>query len=168
MKLIDRKFIRKPFRYIIQSLLAGGSIFLILFFINLLKHPAIIASLGATAFIIFTRPKGNSSDIRRIFGGYFIGLITGLVIYSMNGNLSVMLNFFLKNNIHKPFLGAIGVFLSIFLMTITDTEHPPAAGITLGLIIGEWDKSTLIYIVVSLIVMYSLKNFLKEWMIDLI
>ena len=32
---------------------------------------------------------------------------------------------------------------AMFIMTITDTEHPPAAGLALGFAVNEWDILTV-------------------------
>ena len=47
MHIIDKSFIRAPKKYIIQSLLAVAAVALILFFVEILTHAAIVAALGA-------------------------------------------------------------------------------------------------------------------------
>ncbi|HHE04885.1 MAG TPA: HPP family protein, partial [candidate division WOR-3 bacterium] len=70
--------------------------------------------------------------------------------------------------IHYVIFGALSVGISLFLMAITDTEHPPAAGMALGLVINTWDYNTLLFIVGAVVVMYSVKRILRPLMVDLI
>ena len=167
MNLIDTKFIKTPFRFIFQCFLAGLSLFGILLFLNQLKHPAIIASLGATSFIVFTRPKWYSSDPRRLFGGYIVGISIGVFFFYLGktSNIGQLLD---KYELCTAAFGGISVAVSIFIMAITNTEHPPASGITLGLIIGEWNYHTIIFILLSLVAMYFTKKLFLRFLTDLI
>ncbi|MCK5707389.1 MAG: HPP family protein [Candidatus Aureabacteria bacterium] len=164
---IDSKFKSHAGRYIFQCFLATLSIFFVLFFIDLLTHKVTIASLGATAFIVFTRPKYYSSMPRRLFGGYVVGASVGYSCYLLS-----QITFF-ENLIQNPqtfliFWGAVAVGLSIFIMVVTDTEHPPCAGFALGMVIGEWDEVTILYIFAALLFMFILKKTFYPLLIDLI
>jgi hypothetical protein len=53
-------------------------------------------------------------------------------------------------------------------MVATDTEHAPAAGISLGLILNDWDYTTIIFIIISITLMTLLRKALKPKLIDLI
>ncbi len=64
--------------------------------------------------------------------------------------------------------GAIAVGIAIFIMTITNTEHAPAAGIALGLVINEWNYFTIILIFCAIVWMASVRKFLKPYLMDLI
>ena len=57
--------------------------------------------------------------------------------------------------------GAMSVGLAIFLMVITDTEHPPAAGLALGLILNEWSFLTIVVVLVGIISLSVIKFILK-------
>jgi hypothetical protein len=52
-------------------------------------------------------------------------------------------------------------------MVITNTEHPPASGIALGLVINEWTFHTIIFILVGVFVLFLVKRFLGSILIDL-
>jgi CBS-domain-containing membrane protein len=71
MEIIDIKTRKNIWRYISQCILATVTILAILFFLDVLTETAIIAALGASAFIVFTMPNTYSSDPRRLIGGYF-------------------------------------------------------------------------------------------------
>ena len=75
MKL-DEKFRDNWKDYILQSAYAA---FTVLFITLILKldHAVIIASIGATAFIVFSMPNNIASEPKRIIGGHTIGFIVG-------------------------------------------------------------------------------------------
>ena len=64
--------------------------------------------------------------------------------------------------------GAIAVGIAIFVMTVTNTEHAPAAGIALGLVINEWNYFTIILIFCAIVWMASVRIILKKYLMDLI
>ena len=64
--------------------------------------------------------------------------------------------------------GAIAVGFAIFIMAVTNTEHAPAAGIALGLVINRWDYLTIIFIIMAILWLVSVKLALKKYLMDLI
>ena len=62
----------------------------------------------------------------------------------------------------------MAVGFAIFIMAVTNTEHPPAAGIALGLVINRWDHLTIIYILIAIIWLVSIKLVLRKYLMDLI
>jgi hypothetical protein len=52
-------------------------------------------------------------------------------------------------------------------MTITNTEHAPAAGISLGLVINQWSVSSVLFIIAVMIVMILVQRLLKSFLINL-
>ncbi len=127
MHLIDKSFIKNPKSYIIQSLLAVIAIAIILYFVEVLTHAAIVAALGSSTFIVFAMPHTIAAQPRRLIGGHAVGLISGTIGYYLflNGPLGALAASweFVTWGVY-----ALSVGLSIFLMTITNTEHSPAAG----------------------------------------
>ena len=121
MRLFDRKFHKNIHRYIFQCILATLTILAVLFFLDVLTETAIIASLGASAFIVFAIPKSYSSDPRRLIGGYIVGITVGMSCYFIS-------NFFPNVNIFTHFetsliiFGAISVGIAIFIMAVTNTD----------------------------------------------
>ncbi len=72
---IDDKFFSYRKQYFIQSGYAAVSIFIITFI--LYNNPIVIASIGATAFIVFSMPNSITAQPRRIIGGHLVGFILG-------------------------------------------------------------------------------------------
>lgn len=114
--------------YVFQSLLATASIFFVLTILDM-DEAVLIASLGATAFVVFALPEKITAFPRNVIGGHFVGLVCGFLGVVVLHLLPVTSNI-LENAIY-----ALTVGLSIFIMTITDTEHPPAAGTAMGVVV---------------------------------
>lgn len=115
--------------YVFQSLLATVSVFCVLIFLEQ-GEEIIIASLGATAFVVFALPDKVTAQPRNVIGGHIVGMLCGWIGF-MILHLFPNPDFFLTESaIH-----ALAVGLSMFIMVITNTEHPPAAGTALGIAI---------------------------------
>jgi CBS-domain-containing membrane protein len=166
MKIIDSKFRKNIFKYIFQCILATLTVFAVLIFLDVITRPAIITALGASAFIIFTMPNMYSSDPRRLIGGYAVGLFIGIIFFFIS-NFEVFLGFLENSKMILVIFGAMAVGVSIFLMVVTNTEHAPAAGIALGLVINPWDYITIIFIIIAIIWMASVRRLLKPYLMDL-
>ena len=166
MRILDRKLKHNIKRYVFQCCLAAISILIVLLFLDVLKHTAIIATLGATSFIVFTMPKAYASHPRPLIGGYLVGIIVGVICHYLS---TATLALVLMRSVETSYIifGSLAVGLSILIMTITDTEHPPAAGIALGLVINEWVYLTVIFILSSVLVLFVVKSLLKPILVDL-
>jgi CBS-domain-containing membrane protein len=77
MRLFDKKARRNIRPYFIQCSLATLTIVLILVFLDVIKHAAIIATLGSSVFLIFALPSTYPSRPRPLLGGYLIAIIIG-------------------------------------------------------------------------------------------
>ncbi len=79
MKLMDENFLRHKRRYVLQCLVASVFFMINMLILDVVLNEAIVASVGATCFIIFTMPHRLSSRPRIILGGYFLGGISGTI-----------------------------------------------------------------------------------------
>ena len=153
---IRRGFSRLWFNYIYQSLLATVVIFIILLLLNL-EHVVVIASIGATAFIVFTMPRNITATPRRVIGGHIVGFICGSAFAFIP---------------HTTALTAITVYslavgTAVFLMVALDFEHPPAGGTALGVAITGFSVSVMVAVLTSSIVLSLAHRFLKKYLKDL-
>ena len=164
MKLFDQKLRYRLWRYVFQSFLATMSILAILLFLDILNQTAIIASLGATAFIVFTAPKSYSSEVRPLIGGYFFGILSGILCHYL---ALLYCNHFAALEILYVVFGSLAVGISVLLMVVTDTEHPPASGIALGLVINQWSYLTIVFVVSGVLVLFFVKKLLSSFLVDL-
>jgi len=58
--------------------------------------------------------------------------------------------------------------LTILAMVVSNTEHPPAAGTTLGLVVDGWTASAVIFIIGGALALVVLHHLLKSRMRNLI
>lgn len=153
---IRRGFKRLWLNYIYQSLLATLVIFVILLLLNL-EHAVVIASIGATAFIVFAMPRNITAAPRRVIGGHIIGFICGSAFAFVP---------------HPTILTAILVYslavgTAVFLMVALDAEHPPAGGTALGVAITGFSVSVMVAVLTSSIALSLAHRFLKKYLKDL-
>ena len=64
--------------------------------------------------------------------------------------------------------GGLAVGVSIFVMVITDTEHPPAAAVALGFVISPWAPALPLVLVGAVAALVALRNALRPKMRDLL
>jgi CBS-domain-containing membrane protein len=142
--------------YVLKSLLATLSVFIVLYFLSL-QHAIIIASIGATAFIVFAMPDNITAQARNVIGGQLVGLFFGF-LFSLFPQPAL---------IYSIIVYSLAVGASIFTMVVTNTEHPPAAGTALGVAITGISLDVFIAVVMSIILLSLTHRFFKPYMRDL-
>ena len=170
--LVDRKLLKEKMwvYYVLQSLLATFTLFLVLLF--LINTPVIVAALGSTAFIVFAMPKNITAQPRNVIGGHVVGVISGaictslLLIPNISDSLGITFDFL------KIVAASSSVGLSIFIMVVTDTEHPPGCSTALGLVIHGSDVGDLAtfsgFIIISAVIISLVKHLLNPRLKDLV
>jgi CBS-domain-containing membrane protein len=116
------EFSRHWKNYVLQSALAMLVLFVILLILHL-QHIVITASIGATAFIVFTMPGNVTAQTRNVVGGHVLGSIFGALCALIPHTTWVA----------AAAVYALAVGLTIFAMVVLDMEHPPAGGTALGI-----------------------------------
>ncbi len=147
--------------YVFQSLLATASLFCVLIFLEQ-GEEVIIASLGATAFVVFALPNNITAQPRNVIGGHIVGLMCGFAGYWLLNLLPSPDHFIAKAGIH-----AFAVGLSIFIMVIINTEHPPAAGTALGVAFGGLDLRLVLTVLFFSVVFSGIRLLLRKHLRDL-
>ncbi len=160
MIFLDAKFKQNKARYTFQCLLTTLSVLLVLLLLDAMSNVAVIAALGASSFIVFTIPHAQVSRPRFCIGGYIIGVAAGGLCYWLAHIPwpDVLLPAYAYADV---ICGALAVGLTVFGMVVTNTEHPPAASIALGLVLGEWSLKTVIVVMVGITVLSLLRLLLK-------
>lgn len=167
MEIIDKSFIKAPRSFIVQSLLAVVAVAVILAFVEVLTHAAIVAALGASTFIVFAMPHSVTAQARNLIGGHVSGLICGSLCYYIF--LAGPLGRVLASWAFTMWLvSALAIGLSIFLMTITNTEHPPAASTALGIVVHTWSYQIVIFILLCAICLAIIRRLLRGRLKDLV
>ncbi len=137
IRIIDDKFFEDPLPFIGQSVLAGlflGITFLLIWNIN----PIVVAGIGSTAFILFALPHSVTAAPKSVIGGHIISMFIGMGCYYLP---------------HDILAGCVAVALCILIMTITDTEHPPAASTALGIAVEGFNSELITFIVIASILL---------------
>jgi len=168
LKLLDAKFRRIPGHYVVQCLLAAAAMMVVLALMDTVEETALIASLGASAFIAFTMPHVHVSEARYMVGGYVVGVVVGVVFglaYRWLDPAAVGVS----HVVAEVVMGGLAVGVAIFLMVVTNTEHPPAAGISLGLVVSRtWGLRTVGVILGCIIALTLAKWLLRRYLRNLL
>ncbi len=143
--------------YVLQSVAASVSVFVV-FLILTTEDIVFIASIGATAFIIFAMPESITAKPRNVIGGH----ITGIIV----GSLSALIP-------HQQTLASVAVYsiavgVSMFIMVVIDTEHPPAAGTALGIAITGFSLNIAAILILSALALSLIHHFFRRFLCDLI
>jgi CBS-domain-containing membrane protein len=169
MKLLDQKFRSNKGRYIFQTSLATSSVLLILAALNTISNVAVIAALGASSFIVFCFPHAQVSRPRFLIGGYLIGIVVGSICYWLSRRLPLSAPMNLIPEFSYVVFGAAAVGLSIFLMVVTNAEHPPAASLALGFVrLDEWQLLAVAVVLAGVLGLSLAKKLLKPVLINLL
>ena len=143
--------------YVLQSLLASGAMALVLLFLTL-QNAVIVASIGATSFIIFAMPKSVSAAPMNVIGGHVTGLVAGILCNELSGIVHT----------HSILVYSMAVGISIFVMVVLDVEHPPAAGTALGVAITGFNWPIVFAVITSITVLSLIHHFCKKYIRDLV
>ena len=155
--ILDKKLSTHWKAYIFQSLYATLTVFLVIFMLQL-EHAEIVASIGASAFIVFVSPKSEAAQKRNLIGGHAIGLIVGS-LFSLIPHNTIL-------SCSAVFAFSVG--LTIFLMVITDTEHPPAAGTALGVAIIGLSPILIVSMVTSIGILALIQHLFRNRLVNLV
>lgn len=143
--------------YLYQSLLATVVVFVVLLALTL-ENVVVIASIGATAFIVFTMPKNLTARPRRVIGGHFIGLFTGSLCFLIPHT----------STLTTAMVLSMAVGISVCLMVALDFEHPPASGTALGVVLTGFSPDIFIAVLTSVIILSVAHYFFKRLLRDLV
>lgn len=167
MRIFDEKFKNNKVRYLLQCALATLFIFILLLILDDISNITVIVALGASSFIAFTMPEARVSRPRFLIGGYLVGIATGCLCH----HLSVMpllaqLPIIQENP--EVIFSALSVGTAIFVMAITNTEHPPAASLALGLVLNDCTTMTITVLLIGIISLSAIKAVLQPVLRDLL
>ncbi len=163
IKILDEQFKKNKAQYFIQCLMATTAVMIILLTIDTMFKEVMIASFGATSFSVFAMPHNRTSRTRSVMGGYAIGITLGILLRLLAGYV------FAQSGLHWIFdvTGAAAVGFSLLVMTMTNCEHPPAAGLALGLVLQGYHTESLLIISASVMIILVIKHLLRHWLINL-
>jgi len=141
---------------LLQSLVAASAIFIILLVLTV-EEAVIVASIGATTFIVFAIPSSPTAKPRNVIGGHFTGIIAGSLCALIPHERTIL----------AILIYALSVGISMFIMILSETEHPPAAGTALGIAISGFSLYVTGTMVISVLALSLIHYFFKDFLIDL-
>jgi CBS-domain-containing membrane protein len=122
-----------------------------------MQRAIIVASVGATAFIVFMKPHNPFASTRNVVGGHLVGLTSGLLFAFLPRPAPAT----------HLVLCALAVGCSMLVMVLTDTEHPPAAGTALSVALNGVSWQIAAAVVTSAVLMALIHHFLQPYLRDL-
>ena len=151
--------------YVFQSLLATVVVFVIFWALGV-REAVIIASLGATAFVIFALPHSLMAKPRNVIGGHIVGLGCGVIGAFLAGLIPEQFEL-ASNGAGYAAAYAISIGLAMFIMVVIDTEHAPAAGTALGVAINGFSMNIALTVMLFALLMVLICRLLRRHMRDL-
>ena len=162
MRWLDEGFREDPGHYFLQTLLALvvlGCIAWVM--LPLAPAQVVTASLGASAFIVFAMPKHDTARTRNVVGGQAVGIGIGLLF-------SALVDYSALSRLPQAAFLAGVVAVAIFVMVLTNTEHPPAAGNALAFAIMPIHGRAALAAFGVVVALAAARLLLRDWLRDLV
>ena len=166
-RLTDKKFRRYWKSYLLQCALCMVALLAILLVVDVVLRAAIVVAIASTAFIIFIAPHSQASSPRRVIGGHVVAVVVGGVL-SLVYLVPEWGELVTTSNLVRDLIAVLSVGLSALLMVLTDTEHPPAAGTALGLVVVGWAPSSIVFVLVGALTLSIIHLLLRPHLRDLL
>ncbi len=167
MRVFDEKFRGNKAGYVSQCVLATLSVLIVLLILDIMSDAAVIAALGASSFIAFTMPGARISKPRFLIGGYLAGIAAGCLCHYLSF-VPLLAQWSVEHQFSRVVFGALAVGLTMFVMVITDTEHPPAASLALGLVFDGFNYRTVVVVLIGIGSLCVIKALLRPALKDLL
>lgn len=142
--------------YLYQSFFATIVLFTVLLLLSF-EHAVVIASIGSTAFIVFTMPRSITAQPGRVIGGHLVGLVAGSLCALIPQPSMII----------SVFVYSLAVGISILLMVALDVEHPPASGTALGVAMTGFSPGIMVAVVTSSLILAVAHRFSSRFLKDL-
>jgi CBS-domain-containing membrane protein len=164
--LVDPRFRSRSRQALFQAALAAGTLALVLIFEDALANAAIVTAIAASTFRAFVNPGADMAQPRRMIGGHFVAIIVAfvfsIVIYDVSGG-SIS-----GHAVFKDIFAASAVGTAIVVMAVTNTEHAPAAGTVLGLVLQPWSAGAAAAVLAAAVCITITRLILRRHLVDLI
>ena len=172
MKLLPQVFDPKvkdnPRPYLFQASLAFLVLFAVLLVEELGLHLVVMAAaIGATTFILFVTPHSSMAKPRHVIGGHFLALLIGSVFAVSNGT-PVAQDILGQSSLLINVEAALAVAISIFIMAATNTEHAPAAGTALGVVVHGFSWELALFVTSSTVILSVVHHILRSRLRNLV
>jgi CBS-domain-containing membrane protein len=167
IEVVDPRFRRYWYSYLVQGLLATAAMLIILLFVDSIADAALVAGLGSSVVILFVHPSASAARPRSVVGGHALGLVVGigcsLLVFSSPAG-----GFIEHSRLLSDFSLALSLGTVILVMAITNTKHPPAAGTVLGMSLQAFDPVRMVVFLVAILMLSIIQYLLRSHLHDLI
>lgn len=153
---IDKKFKAKWRNYVIQSAAATLFVMALLFLLEM-QNAVVLASIGATVFIVFATPKTHTAIPKKIVGGHLAGLAIGALSHS------IPFPAFIPSFV----IYAAAVGITMFIMVVMNFEHPPACGTALGVAMEGAANNVTAALITSILLLSLIHILFRNYLVDL-
>ena len=159
--MLDPKLAPRLPSYLFQCGLATIALMIILLVEDVLLRAAIVVAVASTAFTVFVVPHSVAASTWKVVGGHVAGVLAGTVCSAllMIPAIGVAVD---ESRVLFDLVAAFSVGLGTFLMVATNTEHPPAAGTALGLVIHGWTWSAVMFILTGALLLSLVRVALRS------
>jgi CBS-domain-containing membrane protein len=141
--------------YFLQTILSVSVLFIILLLLTS-RDMVVIASIGATSFIVYAMPHAKSASARAVLPSYIPGLVFGSFFGLMPVGFIVL----------QALVYSMAVGCTIFFMLATNAKHPPAASVALGVALTGFQWDVAIAVIGSAIILSVAHHFSKHLLMD--
>jgi CBS-domain-containing membrane protein len=126
----------------------------------------IVASLGASSFILFVTPHTNSSKSINLIGGYICGSLSGVSF----GLLHRVFNMFDYESMHLALIigCASAAAVAMLLMVLAGVPHPPAAALAIGLAADSHSPRMALAALIGVTILCAVRYLLRKQVKNLI
>ena len=167
-RMLDPKVKSNPRPYVFQCSLAFFALLVVLLVEEVGLHRVVmIAAIGSTSFVLFVTPHSSTANPRHAIGGHLVALVVGSAFAVFSGT-PVGQNLLAQVPLVLDVEAALAVALSIFLMAATDTEHAPAPGTALGVVVHGFGWGLILFVVSSAIMLSFVHTMLRPRLRDLL
>ena len=167
IELYNVQFFRLKTRYLWQSALAAVVMLIVMLMVDSVADAVLAAGLGSSAVIVFVHPNSSSAALRHLVGGHVLGLAVGaLTSFALfhAGWVPVPDS---EHHWAADIAAAMTLGVVILLMSITDTEHPPAAATGLGFALQSLEFTLVMLFVAAVLTLAAGKVIFRAYIRDL-
>ncbi len=153
-----------------QPILIAGYIAVMIFIFRFFKVSKIdwavgVGALSSSAFIVLASPNKLSASSKNLLLSYLIAIIFSIIVHVIKINADAI--FHITNIKVNEFWLAIVLAATTILMSIWSIYHPPAAGLSMVLVVDTYSLTTVCIIGAGVFLLAGLRLLLQNYLQEL-
>jgi hypothetical protein len=146
---------------VLMAVYIAAMIFLFRFFkVSKIDWAVGVGALSSSAFIVLASPMKISARGKSMLLGYAIAIIFSIIVHFVKLNADLVLH--LTQLEVNEFWLAIVLAITTILMSVWRIYHPPAAGLSMVLVVDTYSLTTVYIITTGVLVLVGLKFLLRH------